>query len=74
MTREDLVGYYMCRVRRGLTNCGHLAQRVIIIIVTNPLDTMTHVAFQASGFPKNRVVGRPASWTARGCAPLWLRN
>jgi len=29
----------------------------IIIIVSNPLDAMCHVAFDASGFPKNRVIG-----------------
>ena len=28
-----------------------------MIIVSNPLDVMTHVAYRASGFPKNRVLG-----------------
>src|SRR3989338_7459840 len=33
------------------------APNSIILIVTNPLDTMTYLAWKASGFPKNRVLG-----------------
>jgi malate dehydrogenase len=33
------------------------SQDSILIVVTNPLDAMCHVAHQVSGFPKNRVMG-----------------
>jgi len=34
-----------------------LSPEAVLIIVSNPLDAMCHVAYDASGFPKNRVVG-----------------
>ncbi len=34
-----------------------LSPGAILIVVTNPLDAMCHIAFQTSKFPKNRVVG-----------------
>jgi len=34
-----------------------VAPKAVLIIVSNPLDAMCHVAFDASGFPKNRVLG-----------------
>jgi malate dehydrogenase len=34
-----------------------LSPDAVIIIVSNPLDAMCHVAFEASGFPKERVLG-----------------
>jgi malate dehydrogenase len=33
------------------------APNAILIIVSNPLDAMCHIAYDASGFPKNRVMG-----------------
>ena len=58
MTREDLVGINTRVVRAVASQIAATSPDAIIIIVTNPLDTMTHVAFQASVFPKNRVVGQ----------------
>ncbi|MFZ1628492.1 MAG: malate dehydrogenase [Anaerolineae bacterium] len=58
MTREDLVGINTRVVRAVASQIAATSPDAIIIIVTNPLDTMTHVAFQASGFPKKRVVGQ----------------
>ncbi len=58
MTREDLVGINTRVVRAVASQIVATSPNAIIIIVTNPLDTMTHVAFQASGFPKNRVIGQ----------------
>ena len=34
-----------------------LSPEAVLIIVSNPLDAMCHVAYEASGFPKNRVIG-----------------
>ena len=36
---------------------AELSPDAVIIIVSNPLDAMCHVAYEASGFPKNRVLG-----------------
>lgn len=58
MTREDLVGINTRVVRSVATKIAETSPNAIIILVTNPLDTMTHVALKASGFPKNRVIGQ----------------
>ena len=39
------------------TQVAKLSPDAVIIIVSNPLYAMCHVAFDASGFPKNRVIG-----------------
>lgn len=58
MTREDLVGINTRVVRSVATKIAETSPNAVIILVTNPLDTMTHVALKASGFPKNRVIGQ----------------
>jgi len=57
MSRDDLISTN-AGIMKGVTK--EIAKRspnAIIIIVSNPLDAMCHVAFKASGFPKNRVIG-----------------
>lgn len=57
MSRDDLISTNM-KIMKDVT--GHVVKHspnAIIIIVSNPLDAMCHVAFDASGFPKNRVIG-----------------
>lgn len=49
-TNQDIIGSLVKKV-------APLAPDAILIIVTNPLDAMCHVAYEASGFPKNRIVG-----------------
>ncbi len=58
MTREDLVGINTRVVRSVAAQIAATSPNAIIVLVTNPLDTMTYVAFKASGFPKNRVIGQ----------------
>ncbi|WP_423224421.1 malate dehydrogenase [Candidatus Amarolinea aalborgensis] len=58
MTREDLVGINTRVVRSVASQIAATSPNAIIVLVTNPLDTMTYVAFKASGFPKNRVIGQ----------------
>jgi len=58
MTREDLVGINTRVVRGVASQIAATSPNAIIVLVTNPLDTMTYVAFKASGFPKNRVIGQ----------------
>lgn len=58
MTREDLEKTNAGIVKSCVTSIAKHAPNAIIIMVTNPLDVMTYLAFKASGFPKNRVIGQ----------------
>ena len=57
MGRGDLVATNARIVRDVVEQAVPLSPDAIVIIVTNPLDAMCHIAFEASKFPKNRVVG-----------------
>ena len=57
MSREDLVSINVSIVESVVSNALVHSPNAIFIIVTNPLDTMTLVALNASGLPKNRVIG-----------------
>jgi malate dehydrogenase len=57
MSRDDLLKTN-ANIMKDVT--GQVVQRspeAVLIIVSNPLDAMCHVAYEASGFPKNRVIG-----------------
>ena len=57
MSRDDLLSTNMGIVGSVAKEIAQEAPNSILIIVSNPLDAMCHVAFDASGFPKNRVIG-----------------
>ena len=57
MSRDDLISTNAGIVKNVTQNVKDLSPDAVIIIVSNPLDAMCHVAFEASGFPKNRVIG-----------------
>lgn len=57
MGRGDLVATNARIVKDVVEQAVPLSPDAIVIIVTNPLDVMCHIAFEASKFPKNRVVG-----------------
>jgi len=57
MSRDDLIKTNAGIMRCVVTEVSHQAPDSILIIVSNPLDAMCHVAHEASGFPKNRVIG-----------------
>jgi len=57
MSRDDLISTNMKIMKDVTENVVKHSPNAIIIIVSNPLDAMCHVAFDASGFPKNRVIG-----------------
>lgn len=57
MTRDDLLYTNMEIIRSVTQNIVKHSPDCIIIMVSNPLDAMAQVAFQVSGFPKNRVMG-----------------
>jgi malate dehydrogenase len=58
MTREDLVNVNGKIIKDVIENVTKHSPDAIIILVTNPLDTMTYVAKQASGFPRERIIGQ----------------
>ncbi len=57
MTREDLILKNAQIVRDVIEKVKSYAPESIIIMVTNPLDIMTYLAYKVSGFARNRVVG-----------------
>ncbi len=58
MSREDLIKVNTDITRSCVGQAAKHSPNSIIILVNNPLDAMTYVAKQASGFPKNRVFGQ----------------
>jgi malate dehydrogenase len=57
MSRDDLLSTNMGIMRSVTEKVAALAPDATLIIVSNPLDAMCHVAYDVSGFPKNRVIG-----------------
>ena len=57
MSRDDLLSTNMGIMKSVVKEIASVAPESILIIVSNPLDAMCHVALDASGFPKNRVLG-----------------
>jgi malate dehydrogenase len=57
MSRDDLLFANNDVVKGATEQIVKYSPNCIIIVVTNPLDVMTQVAFWAAKFPKNRVVG-----------------
>lgn len=57
MSRDDLISTNAGIVRNVAQQVAKHSPNAVLIIVSNPLDAMCHVAFDASGFPKNRVIG-----------------
>jgi malate dehydrogenase len=58
MSREDLIKVNTNITRDCVSNVAKHSPEATIIMVNNPLDAMTYVAKQASGLPKNRVLGQ----------------
>jgi malate dehydrogenase len=58
MTREDLVNVNGKIIKDVIENVVKHSPDAIIILVTNPLDTMVYVAKQVSGFPRERILGQ----------------
>ncbi|MBH83218.1 MAG: malate dehydrogenase [Flavobacteriales bacterium] len=57
MTREELIGINAGIVSSVSENIIKYSQNVILIIVSNPMDTMTYLAHKVTGLPKNRIIG-----------------
>jgi malate dehydrogenase len=57
MSRDDLMNTNSAIVKSCAEAAAKKSPNAILIVVSNPLDVMTYVAFKASGFPRNRVIG-----------------
>ena len=57
MSRDDLLWANYDIVKASVEQAVKHSPNCILIVVTNPLDAMCHVALRISGFPKHRVVG-----------------
>jgi malate dehydrogenase len=57
MSRDDLLATNRGIMRDVTRQVAKYSPETILIVVSNPLDAMCHVAMEESGFPKNRVIG-----------------
>ena len=58
MSREELLNGNADIVRAKVTDAAKASPNAVIIIFANPMDAMCHVALQASGFPRERIIGQ----------------
>ncbi|MDR1542888.1 MAG: malate dehydrogenase [Prevotellaceae bacterium] len=57
MTREELIGVNAGIVKGVVSSILKYSHEAIIIVVSNPMDTMAYLVHKVSGLPKNRVIG-----------------
>jgi len=57
MSREDLLEINKKVIESVVSQVIERSPQAVLIMVTNPLDTMTYLAFKKSGLPKQRVIG-----------------
>ena len=57
MSRDDLISTNAGIMKKVTEQVAKYSPNATLIIVSNPLDAMCHVAYEVSGFPKNRVIG-----------------
>lgn len=57
MTREELIGINAGIVKAVSANLIEHSPNVIMIVVSNPMDTMTYLVHKTTNLPKNRIIG-----------------
>ncbi len=57
MTREELIGVNAGIVKSVVENLLKYSPNAIVVIVSNPMDTMTYLALKATGIAKNKLIG-----------------
>jgi malate dehydrogenase len=57
MTREELIGINAGIVKSVAENVLEHSPEAVIVVVSNPMDTMTYLALKSTGLPKNRIIG-----------------
>ena len=58
MSRDDLLGTNAKIIKAVTEAIAKFAPNCILLLMTNPLDAMCHVAMQATGFPRERLIGQ----------------
>ncbi|MDR0686841.1 MAG: malate dehydrogenase [Dysgonamonadaceae bacterium] len=84
MTREELIGINAGIVKTVVENCLENSPNAILIIISNPMDTMTYLTLKSTGLPRNRVIGMGGALDgsrfryylseALGCNPLQVEG
>src|ERR1035437_8630566 len=84
MTREELIGINAGIVKGVAQNILKHSPDAIIIVISNPMDTMTYLALKETGLPKNKIIGMGGILdssrfkyylsTAMGCSPNDLQG
>lgn len=57
MTREELIGVNADIVKSVTENVLKYSPKAILVVVSNPMDTMTYLTFREAGIPKKRIIG-----------------
>jgi malate dehydrogenase len=57
MTREELIGVNAGIVKTVAKSALNYSPNAILIVISNPMDTMTYLAYKSLGLPKNRIIG-----------------
>jgi malate dehydrogenase len=57
MTREELIGVNAGIVKTVAQNALKHSPDAILVVIANPMDTMTYLSLKALGLPKNRIIG-----------------
>jgi malate dehydrogenase len=57
MTREELIGTNAGIVKSVVENLIKYSPDIVILVVSNPMDTMTYLALKSSGLDKHRIIG-----------------
>lgn len=57
MTREELIGINAGIVKTVASSLIEHSPNTVLIVVSNPMDTMTYLAHKVTGLPKNRIIG-----------------
>lgn len=83
MTREELIGTNAGIVKGVTDNILKYSPDAVIIVVSNPMDTMTYLTLKTSGLPKNKIIGMGGALdsarfryylsTALNCSPADLQ-
>ncbi len=82
MTREELIGVNAGIVKSVAENILKYSPNTIIIVISNPMDTMTYLALTSTGLPKHKIIGMGGALdsarfryqlsTTLGCSPADL--
>ena len=57
MTREELIGINASIVKEVTSNILEHSPNTVIVVVSNPMDTMTYLALKSTGIKKNKILG-----------------